>query len=175
MKPFFIYLIGISGSGKTTIAIELEKRLQNRRIEKLQFIDGDVIRDELSNIFGYTFEERMKNNKVVCVVASYLIRNGISVILTQVAAYKKMRDQVRSFFNDSYVEVYVKCSAKECARRDVKGYYNNAKDGKMNNLNGFNDEYEVPQNSSVIVDTEKMSVEECVDRIMEYLEINYGV
>ena len=175
MKPFFIYLIGISGSGKTTIAIELEKRLQNRGIEKLQFIDGDVIRDELSNIFGYTFDERMKNNKVVCVVASYLIRNGISVILTQVAAYKKMRDQVRSFFSDSYVEVYVKCSEKECARRDVKGYYNNAKDGKMNNLNGFNDEYEVPQNSSVIVDTEKMSVEECVDRIMEYLEINYGV
>ena len=75
----------------------------------------------LVDFFGYGFEERMKNNKAVCVVASYLIRNGISVILAQVAGYEAIRRQVREHFPDSYIEVYVKCSVEECARRDVKG------------------------------------------------------
>lgn len=175
MNPFFVYIIGISGSGKTTIASNLEKKLRERGVNQLQFIDGDVIREELKGIFGYTFEERIKNNRVVCVVASYLIRNGISIILAQVAPFEKIREQVRSFFEDSYVEVYVKCSFEECAKRDVKGYYAKAKSGRLENLNGFNEIYEIPDKSDVVVDTEIMSVDECVDTIIAYLEEKYGV
>lgn len=175
MKSFLIYIIGISGSGKTTISVELEKKLRERGIRRLQFIDGDVIREELNGIFGYTFEERIKNNRVVCVVASYLIRNGINIILAQVAPYEKIREQVRSFFQDSYVEVYVKCSPEECAKRDVKGHYTKAKCGKLENLNGFNEGYEIPSKSDIVVDTEIMSVDECVNTIVAYLEEKYGV
>ncbi len=175
MKPFMLYIIGLSGSGKTTIATELEKRLRSKGVEQLQFIDGDVIREELDGLFGYTFEERIKNNKVVCVVAGYLIKNGINVILAQVGGYEKMREQVRGHFPGSYVEVFVKCSVDECARRDVKGYYKKVKNGEMKNLNGSNDSFEIPKNSDIIVDTETMSVQECVDVILSYLEQNYGV
>ena len=171
MKPFLLYLIGVSGSGKTTISKALEKRLvSDYEVNRLQVIDGDMIRNEFGDIFGYTFEERMRCNRAVCVVCSYLLRNNISVILAQVGAYKKMRNQVRECDPDKYVEVYVKCSNEECARRDVKGYFKKVNKGQMTNLNGINDTFEVPDSSDVVIDTEQMSVEECVETICKYLE-----
>ena len=170
MKPFLIYFIGISGSGKTTIASRLTEKLRIRGLDKLQFIDGDVIRSELDGLFGYTFEERMKNNRVVCVVASYLIRNGINVILAQVAGYEAIRKQVKQYFPESYIEIYVKCSVEECARRDVKGYYRDVKCGKMKNLNGSDSQFEEPTDCDLIIDTEKVSCEEAVKMVINYLE-----
>ena len=172
MKPFMMYLIGISGSGKTTIASKVTEELNRRGVGKLQFIDGDVIRSELKGLFGYTFEERMKNNRVVCVVADYLIRNGISVILAQVAGHQNMRDQVRGHFPENYIEVYVKCSVEECTRRDVKGYYNKVKDGKMENLNGVNAEFDEPHNSDIVINTEELTEEEATRVVIDYLEKN---
>ena len=169
MKPFMMYIIGISGSGKTTIGLRLIEKLKKFNFDDLQFIDGDVIREELDGIFGYTYEERMRCNKTVCVVASYLIRNDINVILAQVGAYKSMRQQVRNSFPDNYIEVYVKCSVEECSRRDVKGYYQKLKKGEMENFNGSTDVYEIPKNSDVVVDTEKMELDECVEKILECL------
>lgn len=174
-KTFMIYIVGISGSGKTTIANALEKELKKRGIEKLQVIDGDIIREQFGEIFGYTYEERMKCNQVVRVVIDYLIRNDISVILAQVAAYEEMRQKMREQFEKNYIEVYVKCSYEECARRDVKGYYHRQQREEIRNLNGADDVYEVPQNSQVVVDTEKESVEESVQKILQYLKENHYV
>lgn len=165
-----IYIVGISGSGKTTIANALEQELKKRGKENIQFIDGDVIREQVGDLFGYTFEERMKMNQVVRVVVQYLIQNHISVVLSQVGAYEAMRSKVRETFAEKYIEIYVKCSYEECARRDVKGYYKKQKNGQMGNLNGANDSFEIPQNSDIILDTEKMSVEESVQTIINYLE-----
>lgn len=172
MKKFMIYMVGISGSGKTTIAEALEKEIRRRSDLKMQFIDGDVIRSEFGDIFGYTYEERMKCNQAVRVVVKYLLRNDISVILAQVGAYEIMRQNVRNDFCGlaDYIEIYVKCSVKECARRDVKGYYKKQKSEKMENLNGANDEYDVPRNAELVIDTEKVSVDEAVNRIINYLE-----
>ncbi len=170
MKPFMMYMVGISGSGKTTIATKLTEELKNRGMKNLQFIDGDVIRDELDGIFGYTYEERMRNNKTVCVVCSYLTRNNINVILAQVGGYQAMRTQVKNNFPDSYIEVYVKCSVEECSRRDVKGYYEKIRKGEMKNLNGSDEAYEIPTNSDIVVNTETETVEECVEKIIKYLE-----
>lgn len=169
-KNFMIYMVGRSGSGKTTIANALEAELKNRGIEHLQVIDGDVIRKQFGDIFGYTYEERMKCNQAVCVVVKYLLENNISVILSQVAAYEEMRKKTRETFQEAYIEVYVKCSYEECARRDVKGYYEKQKNGKMENLNGANDTYEIPQYSDIVVDTEKESISGAVQKIMTYLE-----
>lgn len=170
MQNFMIYMVGISGSGKTTIASALEQELRKRGKKNLQFIDGDVIRSQVGNLFGYTFEERMKMNQVVRVVAQYLIQNHISVILAQVGAYEIMRSKVREAFAEHYIEVFVKCSYDECARRDVKGYYKKQKNGQMENLNGANDFFEVPKNSDLVIDTEKTSVEQAVQMIINYLE-----
>lgn len=175
MKKFLIYMIGTSGSGKTTIATALEKELNKRGITTLEFIDGDVIRQEFGEIFGHSFEERMKCNQVVRVVVKYLLNNNISVILAQVAAYEAMRKKVREVFPDHYIEIYVKCSYEECARRDVKGYYAKQKKGEMKNLNGANDKFEIPLNSDLVIDTEQETVESAIKKIIIYLEKNYGL
>ena len=175
-KNFMMYMVGRSRSGKTTIANELEKRLRKQGAQNLQVIDGDVIREQFGGIFGYTQEERLKCNQAVRVVVKYLLDNDISVILAQIAAYEEMRSLVRNQFEKHYIEVYIKCSYEECARRDVKGYYQKQKNGQLNNLNGADDIYEVPRNSEIVIDTENETVCRAVDKIMEYLEVNnYGV
>lgn len=163
-------MVGISGSGKTTLAKAVESQLLNDYPDiKLQVIDGDVIREQFG-IFGFTKEERFKCNQAVRVVVSYLLKNGISVILTQVAAYEEMRQNMRKQFEDYYIEAYIKCSIEECAKRDVKGYYAKANKGNMKNLNGANDVYEIPTQNEIEIDTERCSIEEGKKKILHYLE-----
>lgn len=169
-KVFMMYIIGMSGSGKTTIANALLEKLRARGKQRIQVIDGDIIRKQFGDIFGNTYEERMKCNRAVRVVADYLIDNQVSVILAQVAAYREMRRKVREQFAEHYIEVYVKCSPEECARRDVKGYYRKYQLGEIHNLNGMDDVYEVPEEYDILVDTERETVEECVQKIADYLE-----
>lgn len=175
MKIFTLCFTGISGSGKTTLANALLKEFDTKKI-KVQMIDGDILREQLGNLFGYTKEERYKNNQVVRVLADYLNRNSVNVILTLVAPYEDMRKKMRETFGEAYVEVYVKCSLEECERRDVKGYYRKIKEGKMENLNGSNDIYEIPQNSEIVIDTEQENVDQGVNKIKKYLlENGYGI
>ncbi len=175
-KKFMMYLIGRSGSGKTTIANALEKRLQQDGMQSLQVIDGDIIREQFGGIFGYTREERLRCNQAVRVVVKYLLDNNISVILAQVAPYEEIRRLVKTQFEKEYIEVYIKCSYEECAKRDVKAYYQKQKNGQMKNLNGADDVYEAPVNSDIVIDTENETVCEAVDKIMAYLEMNgYGI
>lgn len=175
-KSYLIYLIGTSGSGKTTIGHALENELLQRGVKTFQFIDGDVIRRQFGGIFGYTYEERMKCNQAVRVVIQYLLDNHISVILAQVAPYKELRRKMREQFGEQYIEIYIKCSYEECARRDVKGYYEKQKKGEMQCLNGADDIFEIPKNSHMIIDTEIENISESVNRIIEYLrELGYGV
>lgn len=165
-----IYLIGTSGSGKTTLGNALEQELRRMEYKHLQFIDGDVIRRQFGGIFGYTYEERMRCSQAVNVVIKYLLDNQISVILAQVGAYENMRQKVRDMAGNHYIEVYVKCSYEECARRDVKGYYQRLQKGEMENLNGANDIFEVPESSDIVVETEIETVEESVGKVMGYLK-----
>lgn len=175
MKIFTLCFTGISGSGKTTLANALLKEFDTKKI-KVQMIDGDILREQLGNLFGYTKEERYKNNQVVRVLADYLNRNGVNVILTLVAPYEDMRKKMRETLGEAYVEVYVKCSLEECERRDVKGYYRKIKEGKMENLNGSDDIYEIPQNNEIVIDTEREDVAQGVNKIKQYLlEHGYGI
>lgn len=175
-EVFMIYMVGRSGSGKTTIADALANKLQEKGIKHLQVIDGDVIRQQFGGIFGYTYEERMKCNQAVRVVIQYLLDNGISVILTQVAPYEEMRAKVREQFQEKYIEIFIKCSYEECSKRDVKGYYQKQKNGEMANLNGADDIYEIPESSDMVIDTERESVPESVQKITLYLkEAGYGI
>ena len=166
---FFIYFIGLSGSGKSTISRRLAAILREKYKVRLQVLDGDEIRSRLEGMFGYSYAERMKSNRVARVVAQYLLENNISVLLSQVGAYKTMRDSTRLQFKEYYIEVYVKCSMEECARRDTKGYYKAFKEGRLENFNGGDEIFEVPQSSDIVVDTEKESIDNAVNKIERYL------
>lgn len=169
VKSFSLCFTGISGSGKSTLAIELAGRLEARGV-LLQVIDGDKLRDDLGNLFGYTREERMKNSRVVRLLSRYLNQNGINTIIAVVAPYEEMRNAFRAYLGDAYIQVYVKCPYETCAARDVKGYYKKQKAGQMEHLNGADDVFEEPEHNDIIVDTEHMTVDECVNQILEYLE-----
>lgn len=175
-KIFMMYIVGRSGSGKTTIANALEAELRNAGMQHLQIIDGDIIRSQFGDIFGYSYEERMKCNQAVRVVVQYLINNNISVVLAQVAAHKEIRHKVKEQFKDNYIEVYVKCSYEECVKRDVKGYYKKQIEGKMSNLNGADDTFDIPADSDIVIDSETETVPEAVQKIITYLkEHGYGI
>lgn len=169
VKPFLMYYIGISGSGKTTIASLVEKKLCKNGIDRFQFIDGDVIRAQFGDIFGYTKEERMKCNQAVRVVVKYLLDSGVSVMLAQVGAYEEMRSKMRALAGDGYIEIFIKCSLEECRKRNPKGYYNKVDAGTLDNLNGANDEFEMPENSDIIIDTEQVNMDTAAECIVDYL------
>lgn len=169
MDPFLLCFIGTSGSGKTTLADETAKILKARNVP-LQVIDGDVLRGELGNLFGFTKAERKKQTQVVKVLSKYLLRQNVNVLLAIVAPYDEIRKDLRNFFGASFCQVYVKCPYEVCEKRDVKGYYRLAKQNRMQNLNGANDIYEIPADSDLVVDTSVDSVEVCVGKVLSFLK-----
>lgn len=170
-KIFSLVFTGLSGSGKTTLAKAVSEELKRLGVH-CQFIDGDDFREEIGSPFGYSYEERMKNNGVVRAVIKYLNKNGVNVIFTLVAPYEKMRQAMRENIGAPYIEVYAKCPATVCARRDVKGYYKKQQQGGIKNLNGADDVYEEPVGSDIVVDTEHDTKSVCVDAILRYLREN---
>lgn len=171
MKVFTLCFVGVSGSGKSTIANELIRKLKQKGMS-IQLIDGDILREQLGNLFGYTKEERLKNSRVVRLLAKYLNDNGINTVVTIVAPYQMLREEFREFVGDSYIEIFIDCPLEVCSKRDPKGYYKKAKIGGMKNLNGMNDEFEKPISSEIIIQSNQETVEEAVSKIMAYLEEN---
>lgn len=175
MKPFVVCFTGISGSGKSTLASAVANALKEKPLP-LQIIDGDVLRSELGNLFGYEREERMKQNQIVKVVAKYLLRQEVNVLISIVAPYDEMRKGMREFFGENFYLVYVKCPLEICAKRDVKGYCRISKEHRMDHLNGVNDIYEIPEDAELTLDTSQLSLDLCVERILSYLrEQEYAV
>lgn len=168
MEPFVLCFTGISGSGKTTLANGLSEALAEGAMP-FQVIDGDVLRNELGNLFGYTREERMKQNQVVRILSKYLLQNGVSVVISVVAPYDEMRKKMRSFFGRNFFLVYAKCPFETCEKRDVKGYYQLSRENRMRFLNGADDVYEVPEDAELVVDTGTDSAESCVRQILLFL------
>lgn len=169
---FALCFTGLSGSGKSTLANKLVMYFTDHHIP-IQLIDGDVLRKELGNLFGYSYEERMKQNRVVRVLTKYLLKNGINTIIAIVAPYDTMRKEMREFIGDSYIQCYLNCDSTVCAQRDVKGYYALADQGMIDNFNGRDEIYDIPLDSEIEIDTAKLSVEDSVQKILKYLEGRY--
>jgi adenylyl-sulfate kinase len=168
MKNFVILLMGISGSGKTTIANNLREKLKEQAVNS-EILDGDETRQLVSNAFGHDRSGRTSMGYVNRAIGYYLHRNGINVIYALVCPYEEMRKQFREFFGDSYIEVYVKTDVEVCRQRDVKGYYGLAEANKMDHLNGTTEVYEEPKNSDIILETASLTVDEESEIIIEYL------
>jgi adenylylsulfate kinase len=169
---FTIWFTGLSGSGKSTLSDVIEQRLKagGRNVEVL---DGDIVRTHLSKGLGFSREDRDTNIKRIAFVCSLLTRNGVACISAAISPYRDTRDWARKEIGN-FVEVYVKCPLEVCRQRDVKGLYKLAYEGKIKEFTGVSDPYEEPVHPELIVETDKETVEESVQRIFARLtELGY--
>jgi len=167
--PKTIWFTGLSGSGKSTLANELEKRLVAKGRHTM-LLDGDNIRMGLNRNLGFTEAERVENIRRIAEVAKLMNDAGLIVMTAFISPYEKDRANARKIIGKDFVEVYVSTSLEECERRDVKGLYRKARKGEIPNFTGITSPYEPPGNPEIVVNTEEMSLEQAVDRIVEYLE-----
>jgi ATP sulfurylase/adenylyl-sulfate kinase len=164
---FTLWFTGLSGAGKSTLSHSLAEilRAQGRNVEVL---DGDEIRQNLSKGLGFSKDDRDTNIRRIGYVANMLSRNGVIAMTAAISPYREIRDEVRRQ-SKNFVEVYVKCSLQTLIQRDVKGLYRKALAGEIKEFTGISDPYEEPLNPEITVDTEKQSVAESVEIILQRL------
>lgn len=167
-KGFILWFTGLSGSGKTTISKALEPELRARGC-KVEILDGDVIRTNLSKGLGFSKEDRDTNILRIGFVANLLSRNGVVAITAAISPYRAIRDEVRAI-EPNFVEIYVKASLEVCESRDVKGLYAKARAGEIKGFTGIDDPYEEPLNPEIICDTDHESVADSVKTVLSKLE-----
>ncbi|RLE63013.1 MAG: adenylyl-sulfate kinase [Thermoprotei archaeon] len=157
-----VWLTGLPGSGKTSIARATARELRNMGL-RVEILDGDEVRRWLSPTEGFTREDRERHLRRVAYVAKLLARNGVIVLCSFVSPYKKIRKEIKEIIeNESipFVEVYVKCSLEECIRRDPKGLYRRALKGEIKHMTGLDDPFEEPENPELILDSEHLTAED---------------
>ncbi|MBU0573953.1 MAG: adenylyl-sulfate kinase [Candidatus Margulisbacteria bacterium] len=158
-----IWLTGISGSGKTTLGRLVYEKFKSL-CKRVEFLDGDIVRDFFENDLGYSRRERILNVKRIAFAAMLLAKNDVTVIVANIAPYYEVRDFIRKNI-PNYIQVYIKASLDSVRKRDVKGLYGNA----TNNMVGIDDAYDIPRNPDITVDTDRESVEESLNKILEHL------
>ncbi|MBD1883077.1 MULTISPECIES: adenylyl-sulfate kinase [Microcoleus] len=167
-KGFILWFTGLSGSGKTTITKALEPELKARGC-KVEILDGDVVRTNLSKGLGFSQEDRDTNIRRIGFVAHLLSRNGVAVMTAAISPYRAIRDEIRAM-EPNFVEVYITAPLEVCEGRDVKGLYAKARAGEIKGFTGIDDPYEEPLNPEIICYTERESVEESVKKVLSKLE-----
>ncbi len=165
---FTLWLTGLSGAGKTTIALEVERELKARGVY-IERLDGDTVREGLTRDLGFSKEDRDKNIERVTFVAKLLSRNAVGVIASFISPYREARHNVRRE-TTNFIEVYVNAPLDVCAARDVKGLYKKALAGELKNFTGVDDPYEAPETPEITLHTDRETVSESVTRIISYLE-----
>ncbi|MDT7891624.1 MAG: adenylyl-sulfate kinase [Thermoproteota archaeon] len=167
MKSFCIWLTGLPASGKSTIASLLKNALQNMGIS-VQILDSDELRKILTPKPTYSLEERDWFYSVLVYIAKLLVDNGVNVIIAATGNKKRYRDEARSQIKN-FIEVYLKCDIETCMKRDKKGIYEAAKKGLASTVPGLQDPYEESNNAELVLETNKLNPNECVEQIIDYL------
>lgn len=167
-EGFTLWFTGLSGSGKTTLARLVEKELRARGM-KVEVLDGDIIRQNLSKGLGFSKEDRDTNIRRIGFVCQLLTRNGVVAIASAISPYREVRDENRQRIG-RYVEVYVEAPLEVLIERDVKGLYKKALAGEIPNFTGISDPYEPPVNPEIVVHTAEETPEESVAKILAKLE-----
>ncbi|AGK61892.1 adenylylsulfate kinase [Archaeoglobus sulfaticallidus PM70-1] len=165
---FVIWLTGPSGAGKTTLAMALAEKLQEMGCQA-EVLDGDGIRSRLYPDLGFSKQEREMHNRVVTEMAKLLAKNGVITIVSVIAPYRAWREYARKEIG-SFVEVYLRCPLEVRIERDPKGLYAKALKGEVKELTGLDGEYEEPESPELILDTDRMSVEEEVEEVLKKIK-----
>jgi len=169
-RSFVIWFTGLSGSGKSTIAHELEKKLYNLGCRSY-VLDGDNIRHGLTSDLGFCEEDRRENIRRVGEVAKLMVDSGVVVLTAFISPFESDRKFVRSLFKDGdFIEVYCKADIKTCEMRDVKGLYKKARSGEIKNYTGIDSPYQVPSDTDLVVDTYELSVNKSVLQVLELIK-----
>ena len=169
-NSFLIWVTGLSGSGKSTIANELQNTLHKKGI-KTYILDGDNIRNGINHNLSFSPEDRAENNRRIAEISKLFIDAGIVVIAAFISPYQKDRKEVQNIVSPvNFVEVFVNTSLEECEKRDVKGLYKKARKGEIKNFTGISAPYEAPQNPDVEIKTEEETVEESVHKIITHIQ-----
>jgi adenylylsulfate kinase len=163
-----IWLTGLSGSGKSTVAELVASQLRARG-QLVEVLDGDVVRRVLSADLGFSRADRDTNVRRIAFVADLLSRNGVTAIVALISPYREAREQARRVMAGRFVEVYVKASVEVCVRRDVKGLYRRALAGELQQFTGVSDPYEEPLSPDVVLDTEAQEPEHSAATVLAYL------
>jgi adenylylsulfate kinase len=167
-QGFTIWFTGLSGAGKTTVSRLVEKELRRRKL-KVEVLDGDIIRTNLSKGLGYSREDRDTNIRRIAFVSHLLSRNGVAVIVAAISPYRNTRNEARALIG-RFVEVFVRCPLDVCIERDVKGLYKKAMEGKIKEFTGVSDPYEEPRKPEVLLETDRESPEISARRVIVTLE-----
>lgn len=169
---FTLWFTGLPCSGKSTLASMTAGILIDRG-HKVEVLDGDEIRQNLSGDLGFTKPERDENIRRITYVARLLSRNNVIALVAAISPYRQLRNEARKNI-ETFVEVYVKCDLAVCAERDIKGHYAKASRGEIPNFTGINDPYERPLEPELIIETDKFSTAECTSQIIDTLtNFNY--
>lgn len=168
-NSFLIFFTGLSGSGKSTVANGLERKLYNQKI-KTYVLDGDNVRHGINKNLSFSPEDRSENLRRIGEISKLLVDAGIVTLAAFIAPYEKDREFIkRTVGEDQYIEVFVNTSLEECERRDVKGLYKKARKGEINNMTGISAPYEAPKNASVEL-TQLNTLEEAVEIIYQKIK-----
>lgn len=169
-KSAVIWFTGLSGSGKSTVSVALEKALFNEGKQTYR-LDGDNVRHGLNKNLGFSPEDRTENIRRIGEVAKLMVDAGSITVTAFISPYKQDRDNVRAILEDGeFIEVYTKRSVEECENRDPKGLYKKARSGEIPEFTGISAPYEAPDHPEIILDTEHESIDQSVDRVIQYLK-----
>ncbi|MDF2503482.1 adenylyl-sulfate kinase [Clostridium sp.] len=170
-KGVLIWFTGLSGSGKSTVATMLEKKLHD--LGKLTYLlDGDNVRHGLNSDLGFSKEDRVENIRRIAEISKLFVDSGVITIATFISPFIKDREAVRQLLKTDFIEVYVDCPLDVCEKRDPKGIYKKARKGEIKDFTGIDSPYEPPINPEITVQTHINSLEECISKIIDYLKLN---
>ncbi|CAM3931836.1 adenylyl-sulfate kinase [Lederbergia lenta] len=169
-----LWFTGLSASGKSTLCVEIEKKLHERGISTY-ILDGDNVRHGLNKGLGFSPEDRTENIRRIGEVSKLFIDAGVITLTAFISPYRKDREMVRELVNQKeFIEIYVKCNIEECVKRDPKGLYEKARNGEIKDFTGISAPYEEPINPEIVIENDKQSIEVSVDQVIRYLlEKNY--
>jgi adenylylsulfate kinase len=169
-KSCVLWFTGLSGSGKSTIAVEVERQLMDRGVHTY-ILDGDNVRHGLNTDLGFSDEDREENIRRIGEVARLFADAGLVVITSFISPFRRDRDRVRSLLGPGeFLEIFAKCPLDICETRDPKGLYAKARAGEIVDFTGIDSPYEEPENPELVLDTGELSVEECVEQVFALLE-----
>jgi len=171
-KGFTLWLTGLSGAGKTTLAVELTHQLRARGVS-VEVLDGDQVRTNLSKGLGFSKEDRDTNIRRIGYVCRLLSRNGVATIAAAISPYRETRDEVRRLIEQEgveFIEVFVSCSIEVLAARDTKGLYQKALAGQITGFTGIDDPYEPPLAPEVVIESDRELIESSTRKIINELE-----
>ena len=169
-NSFVVWFTGLSGSGKSTVANEVEKALISKNIHSY-ILDGDNVRQGLNKNLSFTPEDRKENIRRIAEVSNLMIDAGIVVLAAFVSPYRADRENIKNIVKgNKYIEIYVNTPLEVCEARDIKGLYKKARAGEITNFTGINAPYEPSENPDLEIDTSVLSLEESVEKVMYFLK-----